>query len=98
LTGTGRMAGAVESVPVACLSLPLGPDSGSMSPSTVCAWPAEGRHVGESLTAATTWLEDAIEAPEQDERQDDSAVLGPLVVAAQQIGDGPDQAGVVVGR
>jgi len=92
------MAGAVESVPVACLSLPLGPDSGSMSPSTVCASPAEGRHVGESLTAATTWLEDAIEAPEQDERQDDSAVLGPLVVAAQQIGDGPDQAGVVVGR
>lgn len=39
----------------------------------------------------------AVEAAEQDERQDDSAVLGLLVVAAQEIGDGPDQAGGVVG-
>jgi hypothetical protein len=35
---------------------------------------------------------------EQDERQDDAAVLGLLVVAPQQIGDGPDKAGVVGGR
>ena len=40
-------------------------------------------------------LEDAVEAAEQDEGQDDPAVLGLLVVAAQQIGDGPDQAGMV---
>jgi hypothetical protein len=43
-------------------------------------------------------LEDAVEAAEQDERQDDAPVLGLLVVAAQQVGDGPDEAGVVVGR
>ena len=43
-------------------------------------------------------LEDAVEAAEQDERQDYAAVLGLLVVAAQQIGDGPDEAGMIVGR
>ena len=43
-------------------------------------------------------LQDAVEPAEQDERQDDTPVLGPLVVAAQQIGDGPDEARVVVGR
>jgi hypothetical protein len=56
----------------------------------------QGLDAGEDLGLGG--LEDAVEAAEQDERQDDSAVLGLLVVAAQQIGDGPDEAGVVVGR
>ena len=56
----------------------------------------QGLDAGED--AGLGWLEDAVEAAEQDERQDDSAVLGLLVVAAQQIGDGPDEAGMVGGR
>jgi hypothetical protein len=56
----------------------------------------QGLDAGEDLGLGG--LEDAVEASERDERQDDSAILGLLVVAAQQIGDGPDEAGVVVGR
>ena len=41
-------------------------------------------------------LEHAVEAPQDDERQDGLAVLVRLVVAAQQVGDGPDESGVVV--
>ena len=56
----------------------------------------EGLDAGEDLSFGG--LEDAVEAAQQDEGQDDSAVLGLLVVAAQQIGDGPDQTGVIGGR
>ena len=37
------------------------------------------------------WLEDAVEATQDCEREDDLAVLGLLVVAAQQLSDGPDE-------
>ena len=38
-------------------------------------------------------LQHAIQPPQDGEGQDDLAVLGLLVVAAQQIGDGPDEGG-----
>ena len=56
----------------------------------------QGLDAGEDLGLGG--LEDAVETAQQDQWQDDAAVLGLLVVAAQQIGDGPDEAGVVVGR
>ncbi len=37
--------------------------------------------------------EDRVEAADHRERQDDAPVLGLLVVAAEQIGDGPDEVG-----
>ena len=40
-------------------------------------------------------LEHAVEAADHRQRQDDLAVLGLLVVAAQQVGDRPDEGGVV---
>ena len=40
-------------------------------------------------------FEHAVEAAQDGERQDDLAVLGLLVVAAQQIGDGPDEGGEI---
>ena len=40
-------------------------------------------------------LQHAVEPPQHGERQDDLAVFGLLVVAAQQIGDGPDEGGEV---
>jgi hypothetical protein len=43
-------------------------------------------------------LQDAIQAPQDGERQDDLAVVGLLVVAAKQVGDRPDESGVVVDR
>jgi hypothetical protein len=43
-------------------------------------------------------LEDAVEATQHDERQDRATVLGPLVVAAKEVGDRPDKASVVVDR
>ena len=51
----------------------------------------QGLDAGEDLGLGG--LQDAVEAAEQDEREDDSAVLRLLVVAAQQIGDGLDEAG-----
>ena len=36
-------------------------------------------------------LQDAVPSPEDCERQDDPSVLGLLVVAPQQVGDGPDE-------
>ena len=53
----------------------------------------QGLDAGEDLGFGG--LEDAVEAAQHDERQDDAAVLGLLVVAAQQVGDRPDEAGVV---
>ena len=47
-------------------------------------------------TCCLRGLEDAVEPAQDDERQDDLPVLGLLVVAAQQVGDRPDEAGVVV--
>jgi hypothetical protein len=41
-------------------------------------------------------LEDAVEPAQHDEREDDPPVLGLLVVTPQQVGDRPDEAGVVV--
>ena len=41
-------------------------------------------------------LEDAIEAAQQDQRQDYLLVFGALVVAAEQVSDGPDEPCVVV--
>jgi hypothetical protein len=58
----------------------------------------DGQGLGAGEDLGLGGLQDAVEPAEQDEWQDDAAVLGPLVVAAQQIGDGPDQAGVVGGR
>jgi hypothetical protein len=55
----------------------------------------EGLRAGEDLGLGG--LEDTVEPAEQDEGQDDAAVLGLLLVAAQQVGDGPDEARVVVG-
>jgi hypothetical protein len=43
-------------------------------------------------------LEDAVEPAQHDEREDDAPVLGPLVVAAEEIGDRPDETCVVVDR
>ena len=40
-------------------------------------------------------LEHAVEAAQHGERQDDAAVLGGLVGAAQQVGDAPDEADLV---
>ena len=40
-------------------------------------------------------LEHAVEAADHRQRQDHLAVLGLLVVAAQQVGHGPDEGGVV---
>jgi hypothetical protein len=40
-------------------------------------------------------LEHAVEAAQHGERQDDLAVLGLLVVAAEEVGDGPDEGGEV---
>src|SRR5690606_2816806 len=40
-------------------------------------------------------FEYAVEPAEHGERQDDPAVLGLFVIAAQQIGDGPDEGGEV---
>jgi hypothetical protein len=40
-------------------------------------------------------LEDAVEASDDRERQDDLAVLGLLVVAAEEVGHAPDKGGVV---
>ena len=41
-------------------------------------------------------LQHAVEAAKDGQREDDLAVLGLLVVAPEQIGDGPDERGVVV--
>ena len=54
----------------------------------------EGREAVEDLVLRR--LEDAVEPAQHDERQDDPPVLGLLVVAPQQVGDRPDEAGVVV--
>jgi hypothetical protein len=40
-------------------------------------------------------LEHAVEAAQHGEGQDDLAVLGLLVVAAEEVGDGPDEGGEV---
>jgi hypothetical protein len=37
--------------------------------------------------------QDAIETPQNGERQDDFAILVPLVGAAEQVADAPDEAG-----
>jgi hypothetical protein len=39
-------------------------------------------------------FEDAIQAAQDSERQDDLAVVGLFVVAAEQVGDGPDESSV----
>ena len=39
------------------------------------------------------WREDAIEAAQDGEREDDLAVFVPLVRAAEEIADAPDEAG-----
>ena len=41
------------------------------------------------------WLEDAVQAADHGQRQDHLAVLGLLVVAAEEIGDAPDEGRVV---
>jgi hypothetical protein len=41
------------------------------------------------------WLKDAVEAAQDGERQDDLAVLGRLVGAAEKVGDAPDEADLV---
>ena len=43
-------------------------------------------------------LKDAVEAADDGQRQDHLAVLGLLVVAAEQVGDAPDEGGVVADR
>ena len=48
---------------------------------------------GDDLVAGR--LHDLVEAPHHDEREDDLAVVGLLVVAAQQLGDAPDEVCVV---
>ena len=58
----------------------------------------DGQGLGAGEHLCLGGLKDAVEPAEQDERQDDSAVLGLLVVAAQQVGDGPDEARVIVDR
>lgn len=41
------------------------------------------------------WFQHAVQAAQDGERQDDPAVLGLLVIAAQEVGDGPDERGKV---
>src|SRR5690606_2278505 len=41
-------------------------------------------------------LQNAVQATQHDQRKADSAVLGLLVVATQQVRDGPDERGVVL--
>ena len=48
---------------------------------------------GDDLVAGG--LHDLVEAPHHDERQDDLAVVGLLVVAAQQLSDAPDEVCVI---
>ena len=50
-----------------------------------------GLAASSASTAGLVGFEDAIETPQHRERQDDLAVLGLLVVAAQEVGDGPDE-------
>ena len=53
-----------------------------------CGGPGQHRCLGR--------LEDAVQAPKDRQGEDHLAVLGLLVVAAEQVGDRPDEAGVVV--
>jgi hypothetical protein len=56
----------------------------------------EGADAGEDLVLGG--LVDAVEWAERDEGQDDLLVFGAVVVAPQQLGNGPGEARVVVGR
>ena len=47
--------------------------------------------LGEDLVLG--WLEDVVESTQHSERKDDLAVVGRLIVVAQQIGDRPDEVG-----